>query len=122
MTCSVQDCEHKAVCKGLCGKHYRRQAKYGRLYLIRRPKGQGCLDKHGYIRMPNPRGGQTFEHRLVMEKLLGRSLFKYENVHHKNGVRSDNRPENLELWITPQPQGVRVEDMIKWCKEFLETH
>ncbi len=42
------------------------------------------------------------EHRAVMEEQLER-----ENVHHINGIRSDNRPENLELWSTAQPAGQR---------------
>ncbi len=57
-----------------------------------------------------------------MEQMLGRHLFPDENVHHRNGVRHDNRPENLELWIRPQPSGIRVSDALAWAQQVIERY
>lgn len=68
------------------------------------------------------KSGHILEHRKVMQEMLGRPLLPEEDVHHKNGQRADNRPENLELWSRSQPRGQRVEDKIRWAREFLALY
>lgn len=85
-----------------------------------KPGGSRIKSKTGYVRVHAPThpnsncDGYVLEHRLVMEKMLGRPLAEWENVHHLNGLRDDNRPENLELWAVPQPSGRRVSDLVNW--------
>jgi hypothetical protein len=91
-------------------------------------KGKGHVSKHGYryFHMPQhpnaSKYGVVAEHTVVMSQLLGRALKPGENIHHKNGIRDDNRPENLELWTKQQPAGKRVVDIFNWCKSYIAEY
>ncbi len=71
------------------------------------------IDKHGYKILNNgKRGGyKQPEHHAVMEKIIGRPVLLGETVHHVNGKRDDNRPENLELWSSRHGKGQRTIDL-----------
>jgi hypothetical protein len=74
----------------------------------------------GYHSHPNCRkDGTILEHVLVMSQVLERPLTPEETVHHRNGDRQDNRPENLELWTGTQPPGQRVTDKVEWAVQVL---
>ncbi len=69
-------------------------------------KGGRCVDKDGYILIKNrehpfaKKNGYMLEHRLVVEKQLGRYLTPEEVVHHQNEIKDDNRIENLIVFAS----------------------
>ena len=81
--------------------------------------------KDGYIEIYYPkhpdtvRGGWMLEHRLIAEQKYGRRLGKKEHVHHINGIRDDNHPENLEVVSSSEHQGITVREYNARLKEAL---
>lgn len=124
--CSIEGCDNSLYGNSYCSMHWQRARNNngdpGPANRIRNYDGYGYLDANGYrIITPYPYdlGIRVLEHRYIMEQHLERKLFPKENIHHINGDRADNRIENLELWSVSQPAGQRVEDKIRWAKEFL---
>jgi hypothetical protein len=132
-TCKIPGCANFHQARGLCAPHYVAMTAAGRLDEFPqlrgqnqariRPIGHRQLDPDGYVTIKTAAGIRS-EHRVVMEQMLGRPLLRSESVHHINGVRGDNRPENLELWHSlgkwkkNQPPGQRVAELIAYIAAF----
>ena len=130
--CNVDGCEKDVQAKGMCSAHYRRNTLYGGPLadrpLLTKNARRRSVSKDGYVFLSwkghpeSGKNGNVLEHRMVMHERLGRKLLPGENVHHINGKRDDNRPENLELWVTMQPSGQRPEDLVAFAKEILKRY
>ena len=90
---------------GWKGGKLRTSAGYIQIYSPRHPNRTKC-SKRGF-------GGYVLEHRLVMEKNIGRYLFPWETVHHENGIKDDNRIENLELLPNQGKHNTRTQEVYK---------
>lgn len=106
----------RAYCSISCSNRARAGGKVADAVPLSPRDLKGSKTTHGYIAVRLD-GKRVMQHRLVMEQVLGRPLLPTERVHHKNGDRQDNRPENLELWTgvdasKKDPHGVRVVDKV----------
>ena len=127
-SCSVKSCNRVHHAKGYCDAHYRRHLSGREIESPFQAQGEWTAwrpNRDGYLlrsRRKDGRQEKQLQHRVVMEKIIGRPLLRHETVHHRNGLRTDNSPRNLELWSSSQPPGQRVEDKVNWAREILALY
>ena len=123
--CKIAQCQDITWTTGLCAHHFKSLERYGDPHIHKRVRrgtdARFYLHPSGYMQR-RFRGKHQFEHTFIMEQYLGRKLLPHENVHHINGVKHDNRLENLELWSTHQPPGQRIVDKVRWARTILATY
>lgn len=132
--CQIEGCENKHNSNGYCLLHYHRVRRHGAPGVAERSRtprpDRTVSPRDGYVRVRIPnhpradKSGMVLEHIVAMEQALGRPVdwTKGENVHHINGRKDDNRPENLELWVTSQPKGQRPADLVEWARDILSRY
>lgn len=122
--CSVEGCGKLARAGGFCPTHYARQRggrDAGGPEALRGALGSGSVRPDGY-RVITVGGRSVLEHREVMSKKIGRPLKRSDHVHHLDGDRLNNSPDNLELWMLHHPSGSRASDRVRAAIALLREH
>lgn len=106
--------EHQQYCSKSCAISANNKARGRNMTGKMTSEGFVGTNVQGYTTI-RINGVRKTMHRHIMEQHLGRPLGSHEHIHHKNGDRSDNKLENLEVWSTlirQQPPGIHAADYI----------
>ena len=137
ISCEAPNCNFPSLYRHkerfYCKFHYERVRRGKELDLSKNPfrSVQGWLGRDvgsrrtnagGYIVVKVGRNTWKKEHRVVMSEHIGRPVRRDETVHHKNGIRDDNRIENLELRPGNHPKGVTAHDAVEHARWILSTY
>ena len=124
----------RIYCSQPCREKEKQRKQYEKVKALRGsfstknpPVGTRRINKSGYVRIKTNkrRNNQPLwelEHRVVAEEKYGRPLLKSETVHHKNNIRDDNRPENLELMNGSHPAGARAIDLLRHAEKIVKLY
>ncbi len=124
--CTFEGCDRPIKSRDYCQGHYRQWRLGKELKPLHVPSYR--YEFQGYVLLIDPShpnaqaSGKILEHVKVMSETLGRPLQPGETVHHKNGIRNDNRPENLELRSGRHGKHQRVTDLLQHAREILATY
>lgn len=127
-TCAVEGCDLPYSGNGYCRGHRWRWKRYGDPLARGHRRTGKFKNADGYVILyrpehPNATGkGLIGEHRFVMSEMLGRPLLPGETVHHRNGIRDDNRPANLDLRVGQHGKHADVEHVVEWAREVLRRY
>ena len=130
-------CHKRYASSGHCGMHRKRKDEgrdldaplyAGRGSHVRLPLGTRRKKSNGYITIKvssdvcGYKDNWMDEHRFVMERVLCRNLEPHEEIHHKNGDKADNHPDNLQLWSHSHPPGQAMADKLQWAAYLIQLN
>lgn len=115
--CKIDDCTSSAESWGMCGKHYMRTKRYGDANYVTPEEIRRANNRTAQIASSNPKKSTykklhgKHEHRVIAEQKIGRALLSNEHVHHIDGDKHNNHPNNLEVLLHSEHARLHAKDV-----------